>query len=107
MKTRNGFVSNSSSTSYVIILPDNFTISASHLPVKLLFDVLKENKYLNESCLPAIENLGQREVRDAFNSLQKILQNHIITDIGTDADQGTELVLLDNSEIRKLLKGQK
>ena len=52
MKIRNGFVSNSSSSSYIVVIPDGFKPKKDDQITKILWDILLRNKCLNSNLTP-------------------------------------------------------
>jgi len=101
MKIRNGFVSNSSSSSFVILLPENFTLDLSEFDFKDSYTNEEEvrqmfNKLLheNEVC-PGYES-------GAFGVLEQVLNDYTIATFETGPDAG-QIVLADQDKVKKIL----
>ena len=105
MKIRNGFVSNSSSSSFVILLPDSFDIESVDFEefsdpygdnstpenIKKAFNQLKRDKCIWEE-----------EDFNAVSALEKILDPYIIGEVDTSSDGG-QIVLADKEKVKKVL----
>ena len=107
MKIRNGFVSNSSSSSYIVVIPDGFKPKKDDQITKILWDILLRNKCLNNQYMwDEIQAESDKEtdkIQKAFNDLlYKELEPYVVSDIGTGPDDGTGIILIDNKKIRKI-----
>ena len=83
MKTRNGFVSNSSSTSFVVYLPKNFQLSDEDIDKayeeysadwNILNKYHEEQKHLLEDQWKALEKISINEVKKVLKRILKKLQ---------------------------------
>ena len=95
MKTRQGFVSNSSSSSYIVLLPEDIE---NELPadepqeiVKLLFKLTIDGRVWEED-----------EDTEAYNDLLQRLDNYIVATMDSPSDQGS-IVLCDSAKVRKII----
>lgn len=103
MKTRHGFVSNSSSSSYIIVLPDDFKIKTNNKPAKILFDVFKKKTWLNYDEFDEFKGkLKSSEFYEGWDELHVILKKYMVQDIQTSADGVDCIVLIPNNKIRKI-----
>lgn len=103
MKMRQGFVSNSSSSSFVVLLPAGFTITdisaaevayseASKEQVEeALFELLNEGTVWNE------------EDRNFANILSEVLKKYIIAKFES-GPEGCKIILADEPKARKILE---
>lgn len=116
MKIRNGFVSNSSSTSYLISLPKNFNIDKvlsekniqrikSKTESKWQIEYLDKNKNLKEDLEYLLEKgfvtsddgYGNEGDNVCFQSLLLLLNDYVFKNIECGADNESTLVLIDRS----------
>jgi hypothetical protein len=111
MKIRNGFVSNSSSSSFVICLPDDFDIDLFNIEEKINklddYDELSIDS-IKETILRLIEDeeLYQEECDgDEFYALTDIFEDYIIARMESGSDNG-QIVIADNKSIKKILKNE-
>jgi hypothetical protein len=90
MKTRNGFVSNSSSTSFVVVLPN----------IPLVFS----SKKAQEAYKKLIADGEFREYKDyvGFQRLSSDLSKYVIASFEVDSDAGI-IVVADKIKIRDIL----
>ena len=108
MKTHNGFISNSSSTSFVILFPSDFDLSL----VKLDKNVLNDYDITQEKAIKAIEKLvaGEKingyEDHNAYYSLSEILKDFMIAETHANPDDGV-IIPVSLSKIEKILKVKK
>jgi len=96
MKTRNGFVSNSSSSSFVVLLPDDFDINDKNETMKkgvieLFHELLQHGQIWQEGNYAA------------YQVLEEILDPYIIAGIDGPSDAG-QIVLADKNKIKGILK---
>jgi hypothetical protein len=102
MKIRNGFVSNSSSSSFIVLLPENFVLDlsgydfensgyeATEEEVKKMFAQLLSNKNIWE------------EEGDAVGILENVLDDYVVATLDTSSEGG-QIVLADPVKIKKIL----
>ena len=106
MKIRNGFVSNSSSSSYIVVIPDGFKPKKENQITKILWDILLRKGELNRDCMfHDIEPESDDEtdaIYDTFDNLTEELKPYCLAEIETGADNGSSIILLDNKKIKKL-----
>jgi len=107
MKIRNGFVSNSSSSSFVVLLPDDFDINTIDFQVeidkcKYADDAEPENvkKALQE--LISSNSLFNEDYYDSIYVIKSILKPYIVASIEGGPDDGS-ITLLDNKKVKKIL----
>jgi hypothetical protein len=117
MKVRNGFVSNSSSSSFVIVLPDNFDtekLDYSKALGKLDVDFFGEDigdlsdKDIIERLKLAVKNFissgffCEAEDRDFIEILREFFSDYEIASFDTGPDQG-EIIIANNKKIKSIL----
>jgi hypothetical protein len=112
MKTREGFVSNSSSTSFVVVLPDNVITVTTNDVAKLDADLVGEVggpeaavKQLNEvlKTLKTNEILGQDEYESGtFYLLAELLNKYIVAEVPTSSDGGM-IIVANRQKVKKVL----
>lgn len=93
MKIRNGFVSNSSSSSYVIVLPDNFKLKTKSVPVIREFNELRKAK--------SSVSGNSRNV-DAWFDLLLLLENYTVSTTHAQPGNGDKMILISNDKIREV-----
>jgi hypothetical protein len=86
MKTRQGFVSNSSSSSFVVCLPDNLKFKDNYVQ-EALETLIAEGSYY------------EYENYDSFNALSDAIRPYVIASFDVDAGQ---IVVADKEKIRKI-----
>ena len=91
MKTRNGFVSNSSSTSFVVVLPDC---------LKVFKDKDTQDAYEQ---LVANGEFAQYSDYVRFDLLSSALQKYCIAEFDVGDEQGI-IISADKNKIRKILQ---
>lgn len=107
MKIRNGFVSNSSSSSFVVLLPDNFlenvdydeiTNNDEDFPVddlkSLLEEFVKRGVIWNEE----IYNYDN----EFADILYELVEPYIIASMDTGPDEG-QIIIADKNKIKEIL----
>lgn len=104
MKIRNGFVSNSSSSSYVIVLPDSFMLNTKDENIKKAFDVLRAQKNVNFLYSDCQEEIKESDRYDIYYNLKCILEKYIVAESHGGPDEGDQLILVSNDKIRKIWK---
>jgi hypothetical protein len=87
MRTRTGFVSNSSSTSFIVYLPDSF--STATLDVSGIAEEGKEDE-MREMIAQMIKGGSYYEADnyDIFEFLSEAVEEYIIARVDTSSDQG-------------------
>lgn len=110
MKHREGFVSNSSSTSYIVALPKNFDITQAvkYIPDEILDDFeIDDREGIVNGFDNARENYGSEilEVEDygLFGVLEDMFKPFIIAAISVSSDEGV-IHILTEQEIAKINK---
>jgi len=109
MKTRNGFVSNSSSSSYVVYLPDNFKLDLKSEDVQRRFDdTYGEDGNIDEfsgevqEAFEALMAEGEVDTStEGAGALEDLLANYVIASFGSGPDGGC-IVLANKERIRKI-----
>jgi hypothetical protein len=97
MKIRSGFVSNSSSSSFILLLPKNFDVETQDYSSF-------ENPIKAKNCLKKLikdNQLWQDGNYDVYHDLTTFLKDYIITSIDTGPDEGT-INLLNNRDVEKI-----
>lgn len=103
MKTRNGFVSNSSSTSFVIWLPKGFNASWVNFNEQVMedCDVTKEqvvnalNKLYEGNTICEYDGVG------VFHACSEILKDFVLTTNPTQSDDG-EIIPISTEKINEI-----
>ena len=108
MKIRAGFVSNSSSSSFVVLLPERFieTIDFDKFSEKEDFSVdnFKKfvEKFVKRSGYHADYDRDESEY-EFYDALRDITRQYVVADIDGGADDGDQIVVLDREKIKKML----
>jgi hypothetical protein len=108
MKTRNGFVSNSSSSSFVVCLPDEFDINDIDFE-KQHSGKMEEDEITKGDVITAFQEFINDKYffTGDYNSigmiLEEILQPYAIATVECGPDSGA-LILADNNKIKEILK---
>ena len=103
MRIRNGFVSNSSSSSFVVIIPKNF-----ELP-KIDYETLDEFSVNEEDVINAFNRLKNGDMifeeddDGVFNILEDILSDFILHEFSTSGGEGF-IEMADIQKVKELLK---
>lgn len=104
MKIRKGFVSNSSSSSFVICLPENFDINS------IDFESASQRKYCDsspEKLRKLIEKLVKQKCLcrydgDNLYDAKEVLKDYVIASIEGGPDDG-QIVLVDVNKVKKIV----
>jgi hypothetical protein len=98
MKQRNGFVSNSSSSSYIVVVPDGFNPVSDDPNVHKVWEYVKQHGEMNDQYdyPPDIDDGGE-----AFGRLIDLLRRYSLEKISTGPDDGTNIILISNERIRE------
>ena len=111
MKIRNGFVSNSSSSSFVVLLPENFikTIDFDKITDGEEDFPLHEFKILLNDCIRSGGMYKEKiydydsDDRDFYNILNNLFEPYIIASIDSSSDDG-QIIIVDREKIKKILQ---
>jgi len=114
MKVRNGFVSNSSSSSFVVLLPENFIEKINYeevtggdedFPLETFKELL--NQLINDGSLwdEEIYDIEVDGDYDLHDSLTKLLRPYVIADMDTSSDAG-QICIADTEKVKKILSLQ-
>ena len=109
MKIRAGFVSNSSSSSFVVLLPENFieTVDFDKFSEKEDFSVDNFKKFVEKFVKDSgyyydyYERVeGEYEFYDALSDL---IRPYVVANVDGGPDDGNQIVVLDREKIKKML----
>jgi hypothetical protein len=101
MKIRNGFVSNSSSSSFIIVLPDNF----DHTIILDKVDNIntKDKKGLKNAVLSFINDKTCYEYQNQYiQYFSELFEKYIVEIVDGQPDDG-RFIILDNDIIRSII----
>lgn len=106
MKVRNGFVSNSSSSSFIMLIPKNFNIDDYDFSSNQ--KTLDYNDTNEEEVKTLFKKLQKEEYLDGYDgdnyyALTEIFNDLVIASIETGPDDG-HVTLLSDKEIEKIKK---
>jgi hypothetical protein len=115
MKIRNGFVSNSSSSSFVVLLPDNFDVTSfveTHWKDVDLSDFDFDDDADDDTAKAKVNEIVKKFIEDGevyegneddhLWLVRELFRDYIMADFDVSSDSGSG-VILDNAEIRKIL----
>ena len=106
MKIRMGFVSNSSSSSYVIVLPENFAISSIN------FAEFADDDYTEDDIrADVLELMNGGELWDGdgcsscLMAVKESLSKYVVATIDGGANDCRSMVCISNDKIREIWEG--
>ncbi len=106
MKTRTGFVSNSSSTSFVVVLPKGFDPNTIDLkPFQWLLDEQETTEDNVRDVLFKLvndKNIWAEENYSAYGVIEGMMENNIIAQFETGPDSG-QIIVADVDNIKRIL----
>jgi len=113
MKVRTGFVSNSSSTSFVVLLPKDLKFKDLKITEEVI-EIVKESneEATNKEVIKLVEKSLNNLVKTGLSMdeencdtylLAELLHEYIIAEIESGPDGEGSLVLADNKKIEKIL----
>jgi hypothetical protein len=110
MKLRTGFVSNSSSSSFVVVLPDNFLEKIDYDKIvdgnekfpldkfKSLVETFVHDKYMYDEEIYEYDKKGN----DFYDHLYELVKPYVIADVDGSSGDG-KIVVVDKAEVMKVL----
>ncbi len=107
MKIRNGFVSNSSSSSFIILLPESFDISTIDFQAKI-----DKCRYADEATIENVKKVVEKLLKEhqiydeecyrEIDVVHEIFKDYILESIDTGPDEGS-MTLVDVKKVKKIL----
>lgn len=107
MKTRNFFVSNSSSSSSIIVLPDNFKLETDDEDAKFVFKFLLKNGGIGFDYNNCPDGISVERWANGCSELDNLLSKYVVATVETGADGCSGIDLISNDKIRKIWKETK
>lgn len=104
MKIRNGFVSNSSSSSFIVLLPDNFSKEDLDFSKANVDDdeITKEDVYKTFEELKNDKVIYEYDRYEEMRVLSQMLEDFIVVEISGGSDDGL-MELINNKKVKKIL----
>lgn len=115
MKIRNGFVSNSSSSSFVILLPENFldivdykkiTDEYEDFPLDafkgLLKQLVDDGGFCNEEIYEYSKKYDKHHEYDFYDNLDDVIRPYVIAEVEGGPDDG-QIIVADSKKINEIL----
>ena len=110
MKIRHQFVSNSSSTSFVVLLPENFcpeTVDLTGVKEQMSeYEVDEDGVREGLRSLISNDQLWEEECYDSWFVISELLSDYRLAGIDTGPDAGV-ISLADRSAVKKVLDNEK
>lgn len=112
MKIRTGFVSNSSSSSFVVLLPENFietidfdkvTDGDEDFPLDEFKRMLNDLIKVGDIWVDGIYDEYETDDRDFYDILDNLLEPYVIASMETSSDAG-QIVVADRDAVKKILR---
>ena len=103
MKTRNGFVSNSSSTSFVVWLPKGFDLSCVNIDEQVEVDyyVTKEQIEKALNALISGKTISEYDGVGVYYACSEILKDFVLATLSTSSDAG-EIIAVSTLRMKKV-----